>query len=137
MVVVLYLALCPGLPRLVYTSIQAPLGIVVNSIWRVGDHQVRFGWPQELLHIWARGTISAHQPVVAEFVDLASLSLGLLGYWRNFILVREQLVAGLAEQFLELVRCPELGEVYFSIQDLQNLRVPFERYFTGAIVSNG
>jgi len=30
-----------------------------------------------------------------------------------------------------------LGEVYFSIQDLQNLRVPFERYFTGAIVSNG
>ena len=75
--------------------------------------------------------------MVAEFVDLASLSLGLLGYWRNFILVREQLVAGLAEQFLELVRCPELGEVYFSIQDLQNLRVPFERYFTGAIVSNG
>jgi len=75
--------------------------------------------------------------VVAEVIDLAALSLGLLGYWRNFILVREQLVAGLAEQFLELVRCPELGEVYFSIQDLQNLRVPFERYFTGAIVSNG
>jgi hypothetical protein len=75
--------------------------------------------------------------VVAELIDLAALSLGLLGYWRNFILIDEQWVAGLAEQFLELVRCPELGEVNLGIQGLQNLRIPLERYFTGAVVSNG